>query len=175
MTPVSACYYYQFLMRIVLLGESILRDISEPITDINQEIRNLVDEMLETMYSHKGIGLAAVQVGRLIRMFITHAQDDEPRVFINPAIVETSLEEWKYEEGCLSIPGVNADVVRPSAISIQARNEHGRRFKMEADGILARVILHELDHLNGVLFIDKLSSKRRDRLLKNYDPEESAV
>jgi peptide deformylase len=114
-------------------------------------------------------------VGSLLRLFVTHVPDDKPRVFINPDIIETSLEEWKYEEGCLSIPGLNADVVRPAGVTVQAWNEKGRPFRVDADGLVGRVIQHEQDHLNGVLFIDKLSGRKRSRLLKGYNPQTADV
>jgi peptide deformylase len=103
------------------------------------------------------------------RIFVIHVDGDEPRVFINPSIIATSQETAKYEEGCLSIPGVWADVVRPRAVRIQAWNEKGRPFTMETEGILARVILHEYDHLEGVLFIDRLPPGKRERILAKFD------
>ena len=124
--------------------------------------------MVETMREAKGIGLAGPQVGRMERLFVVQVPDDEPRVFINPRIVAASPEEGPYEEGCLSIPGVYADVQRPLAITVEAWDQHAKPLRLDADGILARVILHEYDHLNGVLFIDHLSQRRRERLLKNY-------
>ena len=162
-------------MRIVLFGEDILREVSEPISAIDQEVVELAEAMFDTMYRERGIGLAAVQVGRLVRMFITHVPDDEPRVYINPEIIGTSIEEWKYEEGCLSIPGLNADVIRPAAVKIQALNLRGRAFTLDAEGLLGRAIQHELDHLNGVLFLDKLKPKKREKLLKDYDPVQAQV
>ncbi len=151
----------------------MLRSRSEAVADIDGELALFVKQMFESMYQGRGIGLAAVQVGSLIRLFVTHVPEDQPRVFINPQIVETSVEQGKYEEGCLSIPGVNADVVRPRAVKIQAWNAKGRPFTIDAEGILARVIQHEQDHLDGILFIDRISKGKREKLLKGYDPEKA--
>ncbi len=160
-------------MRIVTLGDQILRSTSEPVAEINGDLTHFLGEMFEAMYDGRGIGLAAVQVGSLIRVFVTHVPDDEPRVFINPQIVETSVDQWKYEEGCLSIPALNADVVRPKHVRVQAWNGKGRPFTIEVEGVLGRVIQHEYDHLDGVLFIDRISKGKREKLLKGYDPEKA--
>ena len=156
------------MYNIVTLGESVLTKNSIMVPEIDDELKHFIEGMFDTMYEGKGIGLAAVQVGNPLRLFITHSPKDMPRVFINPVIVETALEEDIYEEGCLSIPGINADVKRPYAVKIQAWNERGKPFALDADRLLARVIQHEYDHLNGILFIDRLESKKRDRLLKSY-------
>ncbi|NOY09947.1 MAG: peptide deformylase [Spirochaetes bacterium] len=156
------------MYKIVTLGEPVLNKNSIMIPEIDDEIKHFIEGMFETMYERKGIGLAAVQIGRPIRVFISHSPKDMPRVFINPEIIETAVEEDIYEEGCLSIPGINADITRPYAVKIQAWNESGRPFTLDADGLLARVIQHEYDHLNGILFIDRLKGKKKERLLKNY-------
>jgi len=147
----------------------VLRTRAEPVADINDEIRALAEEMIATLHTASGIGLAAPQVDRLLRMFVVQVKDDNPRVFINPQIIGTSMETVRMEEGCLSIPGLYADVVRAESVQIQAWNERGRPFSISADGLLARVILHEYDHLDGVLFLDHLSERRREKLLKKYD------
>ena len=154
------------MLNIVTLGDERLNRHSILVPEFDGEIQNLSEQMFETMYANKGIGLAAVQVGKLIRLFITHVPNDSPRVFINPEIVETSVEQGTYEEGCLSIPEVNADVIRPAQVKIQAWNLKGRPFSLDAEELLARVIQHEIDHLNGVLFIDHLSSIKRKLLGK---------
>lgn len=156
------------MLNILTLGDPFLKKTSALVPDINGNIASLVGEMFDAMDRARGLGLAAVQVGELIRLFVTLVPRDEPRVFINPDILETSIEEVPYEEGCLSIPGLNADVNRPASVRMQAWNEKGRPFTVDADGLLARVIQHEFDHLNGILFIDRLEAKKRARLFTEY-------
>ncbi|MDY7029559.1 MAG: peptide deformylase [Spirochaetota bacterium] len=157
------------MLDIVTLGDDVLRQNTEEILDIDEEIVRLIDAMLESMYHGDGIGLAGPQVGVLRQIFVCHAQNDQPRIFINPQIIATSQEQLPYEEGCLSIPGVWGDVIRPQTITVQAVNEKGKPFRIDADGILARVIQHEMDHLKGVLFIDHLEENARNKVLKIYD------
>jgi peptide deformylase len=157
------------MLNIVTLGDERLQKHSIVVPDFDGEIQTLTEQMFETMYAKKGIGLAAVQVGKLIRLFITHIPNDGPRVFINPEVMETSVEQGTYEEGCLSVPEINADVIRPAHVRVQAWNLKGRPFSFEADQLLARVIQHELDHLNGLLFIDRLNPKKRERLVRRYE------
>lgn len=157
------------MLNIVTLGDERLQKHSILVSEFNGELETLIEQMFESMYVNKGIGLAAVQVGKLIRMFIAHVPNDGPRIFINPEIVETSVDQSTYEEGCLSIPAVNADVIRPGSVRVQAWNLKGRPFSLDAEGMLARVVQHELDHLNGMLFIDRLDSKKRERLVKHYE------
>ena len=156
------------MLEVVTLGDPVLSRQSEPITDIDEDVQNLIDEMFTSMHRGKGIGLAAVQVGHLYRMFITHVANDVPRVFINPEIIETSIEEILFEEGCLSIPGINSDVKRPSGIKVQAWNRKGRPYVLGVEGLLARVVQHENDHLNGTLFIDHLEEKTKRKLVNTY-------
>ncbi|AEJ20445.1 peptide deformylase [Gracilinema caldarium] len=156
-------------MEIITLGNDVLRQKALPIQDIDGQVKALAQEMIETMHRGRGIGLAGPQVGLLQRIFVVQVDGDSPRVFINPTIIGTSSEIVQYEEGCLSIPGLYADVTRPEKVTIQAWNERGRPFTLDADGLLARVIQHEYDHLEGVLFIDRLTEPKRNRLLKLYD------
>jgi peptide deformylase len=156
------------MLSIITIGDPLLAKTSALVPDIDADIRKLVERMFETMGT-RGIGLAAVQVGEAIRLFVTRAPRDQPRVFINPDILETSIEEETLEEGCLSVPGLYTEMVRPASVRVQAWNEKGRPFTISADGMLARVIQHELDHLNGILFVDRLEAKRRKRLLATYD------
>jgi peptide deformylase len=156
------------MLDIVYYPDDALRTTADPVDSINGEIAELADHMIETMQEAKGIGLAGPQVDRQSRLFVVQVPGEDPRVFINPTILETSMELGFYEEGCLSIPGIYADVKRPVAVKIQAYNGRGRRFNLEADGLLARVIQHELDHLNGVLFFDHLSDRKRDRIMRAY-------
>ncbi|MFW5884535.1 MAG: peptide deformylase [bacterium] len=157
-------------LQLVIHPDELLRETSSKVTDIDEEIVSLADAMVEKMHAARGIGLAGVQVGYLHRMFVTHVEGDKPRVFINPTIIETSVEQSDYDEGCLSIPAIYADVTRPEAVRVQAWNERGRPFTIDADGLLGRVIQHENDHLNGVLFIDYLTEQVRDTVMATYDP-----
>jgi peptide deformylase len=147
----------------------LLRQKADPVKDINGEIAALAESMIDTMIKGDGIGLAGPQVGRLTRIFTLKIGDNDPMVFINPEITATSADLSSYEEGCLSIPGQYADVSRPAQIQIQAWNTRGRPFTIEADDILATVIQHELDHLNGVLFIDHLTERKRKKILGRFD------
>ena len=157
------------MLSIIKLGDPVLKKHSVVVPDINDEIHTLIAGMFETMEKGKGVGLAAVQVGELIRLFVTKVPGDMARVFINPDILETSIDQVSLEEGCLSIPGLYTDVERPKSVRLQAWNEKGRPFTLSAEDYLARVIQHELDHLNGILFIDRVGPKKRQRLLAEYD------
>ncbi|MEI6386950.1 MAG: peptide deformylase [Spirochaetota bacterium] len=149
-------------------GDAILRAKAQPIKDVNAEIKALAAAMLESMEHGRGIGLAGPQVDRGIRLFVTRLDDDEPRVFINPEILLVSEELVDYEEGCLSLPGLYTNVRRAESVKVRAWNERGKSFTLEASGLLARVILHENDHLEGMLFIDRLGEKRRERAMQAY-------
>jgi peptide deformylase len=170
-SPGSFGYYFigdALMIGIITLGDELLKRKSSPVPDIDGSLGQLVGEMFESLIAAKGVGLAAVQVGRLIRLFVTKAPKDSPRVFINPDILETSIDQDDFEEGCLSIPGINADVRRPSSVRIQAWNEKGKPFTLSADSYLARIIQHEMDHLNGILFIDHLDKKKKAELIADY-------
>jgi peptide deformylase len=155
-------------MDILTLGNELLRQKAEMIRPIDAAYRKTAEAMLDALHEGKGVGLAGPQIGLMKRIFVVHIDGDVPRVFINPSIIETSQDMVKYEEGCLSIPGLWADVVRPSRVRVQAWNERGRPFTLETAGILARVILHEYDHLEGVLFIDRISESKRNRILTKF-------
>ena len=157
------------MLNIITLGDEQLRKHSILVPDIDSSVQELIEQMFESMREHKGIGLAAVQVGSLYRLFVTEVAGDGPRAFVNPEIVETSLEQGVFEEGCLSIPGVEAEVIRPLQVRVQAWNENGKPFTLDAEDMLARVVQHEYDHLNGVLFIDHLDPKKRERLVKQFN------
>ena len=156
-------------MRILTLGNELLRHKAEPVEHIDGSVAQTAGEMLEALRKGKGVGLAGPQAGILKRIFVVEIEGDEPRVFINPSILETSPETAKYEEGCLSIPGVWAEVTRAQSVKVQAWNEAGRPFTLETGGLLARVILHEYDHLEGVLFIDRLPEHKRKRILAKLE------
>jgi peptide deformylase len=160
---------YNPVMRVLTLGNEMLRQKSLQVKDIDGEIETLLAEMFKILDKNKGVGLAAVQIGTPKRFFITRIGNDAPRVFINPSIIETSQEMVDYEEGCLSLPGIWGQIMRPKMVRIQAWNEKGKPFTMEAGGILARVIQHEYDHLDGTLFIDKLSALKRERMISKYE------
>lgn len=156
------------MLPIITLGDERLRKHSIVVPDLNGAIHAIITQMFESMQAAKGIGLAAVQVGHPYRIFVTDLPKDKKRVFVNPEIVATSIEQGAFEEGCLSIPGIEADVLRPIQVRVQAWNEQGKLFSLDADALLARVIQHELDHLNGILFIDRIDAKKRERLIKQY-------
>jgi peptide deformylase len=156
-------------MDIVTLGSDVLRQKAEAVKKFDPELAKIAEEMIEAVHRGKGIGLAGPQIGLMKRIFVVHVEGDIPRVFVNPSIIETSPETVKYEEGCLSIPGVWAEVIRPKTVKVQAWNERGRPFTLETGGILARVILHEYDHLEGVLFIDRLPEQKRNRVLAKLE------
>ena len=157
------------MLEIVTLGDEVLRVKAALIADINEETELLANNMIEILNTGIGVGLAGPQVGERKRIFITKAPGDIARVFINPDIIFTSQEQGSYEEGCLSIPDIYADVIRPLEITIQAWNLDGKHFRLDADEFLARVIQHEYDHLNGILFPDRLKPKQRDRIYKTYE------
>lgn len=149
----------------------LLRRVSTPIEDINENINNIANNMIETMRRANGIGLAGPQVGLLEQIFTVQIGDDKPLVFINPEITETSVEYSSYEEGCLSIPEQYGQVKRPAHIKVQAWNLRGRPFTIDAEGLLATVIQHELDHLKGILFLDYLSTVKRKKILSQFHIE----
>ncbi|GHV75925.1 peptide deformylase [Spirochaetia bacterium] len=161
-------------MEVIILGDDLLRQKAEPVKPINAATAKLAEEMIETMHQSKGVGLAAPQVGIMKRLFVIHVDDDIPRVFINPSIVATSQETVKQEEGCLSIPRVWAEVIRPESVRVQAWNEKGRPFTIETGGMLARVILHEYDHLEGTLFIDRLPELKRQKVIAKFEKKQQA-
>ena len=150
-------------LKIYMLGQETLRTPANRIVKVDDSIRKLAKDMLITMYSAKGIGLAAPQVGVQKRILVIDLNfedpDEPPNVFINPEIISSSASLDTYEEGCLSIPGVYLNVLRPSSIKLSYRDEMGRPKKMNAEGLMARCIQHEIDHLNGILFVDKVTDQ----------------
>jgi len=156
-------------MQVITLGNELLRQKAEKIDKVNKEIVDTAKQMLEIIKKDKGVGIAGPQIGFMKRIFVVHVEGDEDRVFINPSILETSQKTNKFEEGCLSVPGIYADVIRSESVKIQAWNEKGKPFTLEASGLLARVIQHEYDHLEGVLFLDRVSEVKRKRLMSKYE------
>jgi peptide deformylase len=160
------------LRDIIVLPDPKLRLKSEPVKVVDAELRALVDDMFETMYAAPGIGLAAIQVGvprRVVTMDL--ARQDEPKaphVFLNPEVVWVSEEKATYEEGCLSIPEYYEEVERPKAVKVRYMDLDGRTHEIEAEGLLATCLQHEIDHTNGVLFIDRISKLKRDMVVKKF-------
>ena len=161
---------------IVEVPDPRLREISKPVEGVDDELRTLVADMFDTMYDAPGIGLAAIQVGVPKRVLVIDLQEPEeeggepvrdPRVFINPEILTHSDQDVPYTEGCLSVPDQYAEVLRPDRIRARWLDEHGEAHEQELDGLLAVCLQHEMDHLEGVLFIDHLSKLKRDMVLKN--------
>ena len=157
---------------IIILPDKRLRLKSEPVKQIDAGIRKLVDDMFETMYKAPGIGLAAIQVGvakRLITMDLSKKEDNhQPQVFINPEITWQSEQRAKYEEGCLSIPDYYEEVERPAEVKVSYLDVAGKKHEIDARGLFATCLQHEIDHINGVLFIDHLSKLKRDRVIKKF-------
>jgi peptide deformylase len=157
---------------ILTLPDPRLRQVSEPIAAADAQVRGLVDDMFETMYDAPGIGLAAIQIGGPKRVVTADlAPKDQPRqpqVFINPEILQSSEERSVYEEGCLSIPEIHEDVERAAKVRVRYRDLEGQAHEVDAEGLLATCLQHEIDHLNGVLFIDHISKLKRDRILKKF-------
>lgn len=147
----------------------MLSMVAEEIKEFNQETKALIKDLQDTLEVSTGIGLAAPQIGVSKRAFVIKLDDGVDRVFINPQIAETSAEMNVYEEGCLSIPGVNHNVVRPKRVTIYAYDENGKPFHYEADGLLATCIQHENDHLDGKLYIDHLTENERKNLVNKYE------
>jgi peptide deformylase len=160
------------LRDIIILPDKRLRSVSKPVIGIGDEIRTLVADMFETMYEAPGIGLAAIQVGvpsRVIVMDLSKREAEaEPRVFINPEIMWSSEEKSLYEEGCLSIPEVHEDVERPARVKIRYLDLDGKLHEEDAEGLFSTCIQHEVDHLNGTLFIDHISKLKRERIVKKF-------
>ncbi|MCC8939507.1 MULTISPECIES: peptide deformylase [Bradyrhizobium] len=165
------------LREIIILPDKQLRLVSKPVEKVTPEIRKLADDMFETMYDAPGIGLAAIQIAeplRLITMDLAKRDEDgttqpKPRVFINPEIIARSEELSVYEEGCLSIPEYYEEVERPARVRVRYLDLDGKLHEEDADGLFATCIQHEIDHLNGVLFVDYLSKLKRDRVFKKFE------
>jgi peptide deformylase len=160
------------LRPILILPDKTLRLVSKPVAKIDAATRALIDDMFDTMYAAPGIGLAAIQIGELRRVVTMDlAKKDEPQApqaFINPEIVWKSDAKSTYEEGCLSIPEYYEEVERPAAVKVRYMDVDGKTQEIEATGLLATCLQHEIDHLNGVLFIDHISKLKRDRTIKKY-------
>ncbi|WP_430471469.1 peptide deformylase [Thalassospira lucentensis] len=158
------------LREILIVPDPRLKKECEPVSEVNDEIRQLLSDMLETMYAAPGIGLAAPQIGVMKRVVVMDVSDDkdkpEPLKLINPEIIWESEDTSIYQEGCLSIPDQYADVERPIEVGVRYLDENGKEQEIEADGLLSTCIQHEVDHLDGVLFTDYLSALKRNMILK---------
>jgi peptide deformylase len=163
------------LRPILVIPDSRLREVAAPVARVDERVRALMDDMLETMYEAPGIGLAAPQIGVLQRVIVLdvakrkdEAASAAPLCLANPEILWRSDEPSVYEEGCLSIPDYYEEVERPARVRVGYLDRDGKRQELEADGILATCLQHEIDHLNGVLFIDHISRLKRDRVMKKF-------
>ena len=153
-----------------VLGSPVLRQKSPAVRTVDDEVRQLVDDLFETMRAAKGVGLAANQIGVARRVAVVDVgeEDPPPLVLINPVILERSEEDETAEEGCLSIPDIFGDVTRPARVVVEALDVEGKKVRTEASGYKARAIQHEIDHLDGVLFLDHLSAVKRNLLLSKW-------
>ncbi len=153
------------LLNILNYPDPRLHTVAKPVAEVNDEIRQLVKDMAETMYAAPGIGLAATQVDRHIRLIVMDLSKEQNalRVFINPKIIAEEGEQV-YEEGCLSVPGVYEEVTRAERVTVEALDEHGKKFRLDAEGLLAVCIQHEMDHLLGKVFVEYLSPLKRNRI-----------
>ncbi|MCX8995799.1 peptide deformylase [Rhizobiaceae bacterium BDR2-2] len=157
---------------LIILPDPLLREVSRPVERVDSETRTLADDMLDTMYDAPGIGLAAIQIGVPRRLLVIdiarEGEDKQPLVVINPEIVASSDTRSVYEEGCLSIPDYYAEVERPSEVTVRFLDREGREQMLQADGLLATCLQHEIDHLDGVLFIDHISRLKRDMVIRKF-------
>ena len=154
------------ILNILEFPDSRLRTIAKPVAVVDDEVRQLIDDMFETMYDAPGVGLAASQVDAHIQMMVIDITEEKNQlqVFVNPEITWASEEKQIYDEGCLSVPGVYDGVERPARIKVRALDRHGKQFELEADGLLAVCIQHEMDHLLGKVFVEYLSPLKRNRI-----------
>mgnify|MGYP001188274003 CR=1 FL=1 len=167
------------LRNIIIEPDPILRKKCEPLEKVDTDTRKLMDDMLETMYAAPGIGLAAVQIGILKRLVVIDISRDEekknPIFLINPEIINQSKKISVYEEGCLSIPGQFAEIERPAECTLKYIDYNGKEKELKADGLLATCVQHEVDHLNGILFIDYLSKLKKDMIIKKLVKQQKEI
>jgi peptide deformylase len=152
------------------MGDPVLREKAAPVQELTGEIRQLIEDMFDTMYAEEGVGLAAPQVGVPLRVIVVDPREPDilPFALLNPEVVDASEETDRAEEGCLSIPGLREVVERPSAVTIEGINRDGERVVIEADGLLARILQHEVDHVDGILFVDRVSGLKRRLLMSKW-------
>lgn len=181
------------ILPLVIAPNPLLYKVSDPVEKIDAKLQTFMDDMLTTMYAEQGIGLAAVQVGVLKRILVmdidyrAEACDDhgcghahnitnqKPRFLINPKIIKASKEKSDYFEGCLSFPEIRADIIRPKQVTVEYLDYHGNKQIMEADGVLATCVQHEIDHLNGITFVDYLSRLKQEIVLKKMKKRQLAI
>ena len=167
------------LRKILTEPDPILRKKCEPLEKVDAETKKLMDDMLETMYAAPGIGLAAIQVGilkRLVVIDISKGEEEKKPVFlINPQIIHRSKKTSIYEEGCLSLPGQFAEIERPAECTLKYIDYNGKEKELKADGLLATCVQHEVDHLNGILFIDYLSKLKKDMIIKKLVKQKKEI
>jgi peptide deformylase len=167
------------LREILIVPDPILKQVSKPVETVDDDLRVLMDDMLETMYAAPGIGLAAIQVGVTKRVIVMDlAREGEPpapRHFVNPEILWASEETAPYEEGCLSVPEIFDEVERPARVKLRYLDYHGKTIEEDAEGLFAVCIQHEMDHLEGVLFIDYLSRLKREQAVKKVKKQAKAA
>ena len=158
------------LLKIEMLGAEVLRTPAVEVEEVDDELRRLIEDMVETMYKAEGVGLAGPQVGVSRRVIVVDVHDDDVKPFalINPRVVEASKDTEKGEEGCLSIPGLAAAVERPAHVVVEGLDRDGNPMRVEGGGLLARCLQHEIDHLDGVLFIDRVGPLKRKMLLQKW-------
>ena len=164
--------------KILTIPDPILREISQPVKKVDKDIKNLMDDMLETMYSANGIGLAAIQIGvpkRIIVMDLSKEKEKKPLFFVNPEINNKNKVYSVYEEGCLSVPNQFAEIERPSTCEVKYLDYNGNEKILKAEGLLATCIQHEMDHLEGVLFIDYLSKLKKSMIIKKLSKQKDKI
>lgn len=155
---------------IRLLGDPVLRQSAQPLAEVTEDTRALIRDMFDTMYAEEGVGLAAPQVGVSQRVIVVdpHEGEVKPFALVNPVVLERSAEVERSEEGCLSIPGLKEIVERPARVKVSGLDQEGATLTVEADGLLARILQHEIDHIDGVLFIDRVSPLKRKLLVDKW-------
>ena len=158
------------IRKLRFMGDPVLREMAEPVAGVTAELRTLIGDMFDTMYAEEGVGLAAPQVGIGLRVIVIDPREDdiEPFALINPQIVRLGDEVGRDEEGCLSIPGLKEIVERPTTVVVEAVNPDGEPVSIDAGGLLARILQHEVDHLDGILFLDRVSALKRKLLLNRW-------
>jgi peptide deformylase len=155
---------------VKFLGDPVLRQRGSEVAEVTDETRKLIADMFETMYAEEGVGLAAPQIGESVRVIVVDARDEgvAPFALVNPTIVQSSDETDRAEEGCLSIPGLREVVERATSVSVEGLDANGNPIRVDANDLVARILQHEIDHIDGIMFIDRVSPLKRKMLLKKW-------